>query len=93
MISVQFDFGRSLTAPITTLSICGECCRSLNLSAPLLKCPSKEIQYGRIWTNLVWKRNYAPKLKYAPIYSFIGKLQKKFPPLGLVATGTVFFSS
>ena len=29
----------------------GECCRSLNLSAPILKCPSKEIQYGRIWSK------------------------------------------
>ena len=42
-----------------------ECCRSLNLSAPILKCPSIEIQCGRIWTVLGWKKNYAPKLKYA----------------------------
>ena len=37
----------------------------LHLSAPILKCPSKEFQYGRIWLNLVWKKNNAPKVKYA----------------------------
>ena len=38
----------------------------LILSRLSSQCPSKEIQYGRIWLNLVWEKTYAPKVKYAP---------------------------
>ena len=37
------------------------------ISAPILKCSTKEIQYGRNWTNLGWKKNYVPQVKYALI--------------------------
>ena len=60
----------------------GECCRSLNLSAPILKCPSKELQ----WPNLDefgLEKKLCPQTKVCP-YFF--KLTSTFQRIVLLCT-------